>query len=1393
MDGGSSKIAPLNEQNYPTWKTMMKMFLLKEGLFDIVDGSEQEPTGTAAQPAAATEVAKYKARMNRALGSIVMAIEPRLLYILGEPSDPKEVWKTLQDTFQSKSWSNRLRLKKTLYSMKLQPGEEMQRHLKKFVDIFSELAIIGDPLKEEDKVICALSSLPDCYSTLVTALETSPNIPKWTAITEHLLHEEKKISESTRLGSTSAMVHNNFNSASAMVHNRSNGTSAMVHNNFDSASAMVHNRSNGTSAMVYKNKNGQYNRKNKGDYKPKCYECNEFGHLKRNCHQFLNKIKNANTPMGRQSHGSYGNISIANMNRGPHDVNEVILVASGEISLITEQSGNLWVIDSGATQHMCHEFGEFLDYVELDQNIKIQIGDGKYLDAIGKGNINVNFKSNGNRITSCTLKNVLYVPSLRHNLISVSQITAKGNNTLFVDDKCLIVDKNNNVIACATKIGNLYTLDNVKKSESTNISVGSDNTNLWHRRLGHTGDSNLKKVFKSGMVEGKCQTDGIVCEDCENGKSHKLPFPKVNNNHNKYKILELIHSDICGPLNPVSKGQGKYFITFIDECSKYCWVFVLKSKCEAFETFKSWKCLVEAQYERKVKILRSDNGGEYLSNAFSRYLEDENIIHQTSIPRTPEQNGVAERKNRSLVEKMRCMLSDAKLPKMFWGEALSTANHIINRLPTASLNDKTPYELLNKKIPNIKYFKVFGCLAYVHIDKESRGKLDFKAKKCLFLGYSATMKAYRLFDLNENRIINSRNLIFDEFKNYSDLNNKNIQFENQDDLVQSVKYEDFIQPVKYDVKNDDSVQSEKHVDSVQPVKHVNDEITHAGEYEVNIPAEENIVENDQSIATNSCADNSRKSSRVSKAPDRFGEWVNINIDYFEPKSVKEALNSPEHIHWKQAMENEILAMKGNDVWDLCELPQNAKTIDSKWVFRKKVDASGHAKYKARLVAKGFTQEYGIDYFDVSSPVARFESVRTTLAFGAQNGMEFHHMDVTSAFLNGKLTENIYMTQPEGYTSEKGSNLVCHLKKAIYGLKQASKCWNDTFNEHLVRLGFQQSANDPCLYTYMKNGVICFIILYVDDVLIGCQSKSFISKIKSDLSREYLMKDLGRASEFLGINIIQNSKGIFIHQSNFIECVLSKYNFDKCNPVKTPAEVGMKLQVTQDDEQTFDKEVYQSVVGVLLFISTRCRPDIAFAVCNAARYVSNPSILHWNAIKRVLRYLRGTSNFGIFYQNENCAAECVGYSDADWGGSVSDRKSTSGFCFSIGQGLISWRSAKQSCVALSTAEAELVSLSSAAQEAAWIGKILKDLGKIGNEPIKILEDNNSTICLVKSFKTHSKLKHIDIKYNYVKEAVKENKVSVSYCATELNLADIFTKALPSVRFTTLRKLMGVTEL
>ena len=408
----------------------------------------------------------------------------------------------------------------------------------------------------------------------------------------------------------------------------------------------------------------------------------------------------------------------------------------------------------------------------------------------------------------------------------------------------------------------------------------------------------------------------------------------------------------------------------------------------------------------------------------------------------------------------------------------------------------------------------------------------------------------------------------------------------------------------------------------------------------------------------------RRSSRIRNPPEFYGERANICIQPFdEPATVKSAMAGADSLKWKDAMSKEIDSMYKNKVWDLVEKPINRNLISSKWIFKKKIGADGEVStYKARLVAQGYSQKEGVDYDEIFSPVVRFETVRTILALSSKYKFVLHQMDVSSAFLNGDLQEELYMAQPEGFIASGEEHLVCKLKKSIYELKQAPRCWNSCLDIFFKSLDFQKSTTDSCIYTKYQNGSMSIVSVYVDDIIIACESENNLLEIKSSLCSRFEMKDLGLLNYFLGVNIVQNSDFFFIHQSNFIKSLLEKFGFENSKPISTPVDVSISLEKAGDDFAPCDVEKYQSAVGALLYLSMRTRPDITFAVCNVAKFASKPTLSHWLAVKRIFRYLKGTTNFGIMYNRHNGSDDCIGYSDADWAGDNNDRKSTSGYCF-----------------------------------------------------------------------------------------------------------------------------------
>ena len=648
---GSVSITQLNGNNYMTWKVQCQMALMKDALWDIVNGTETRPP-----PDDERKLTLFDRNWNKALATIVLSIDPTLLYLIGDPTSPIEVWRKLADQFQKKTWANKLHLRKKLYSLKLKDGESVQEHIKSMTETFNELSVVGDPITEEDRVVHLLASLPDSYSMLVTALEACPDVPKMETVTERLLHEERKRTDSD-----------------------------------------ISNGSNGDKAMTAKRP---------GSKGPKCYKCHKFGHIKSECRSSeCNKFEPKNKGKYHPSYRAHNIYTRVDRDSSDAEADYVGLSANHILSASNSISNKSWIIDSGASCHMCNDKSQMIDYVSLASSQDVTLGDGHRLAAVGSGTVILTVEVSPDKFKTCKLSDVLHVPNLSYNLLSVAKATENGKRSVFTSTGCKFIDADSKIVASGKKIDRLYYL-NYKTKQTAAVTQDSclPPEKLWHRRYGHLGMQNIKKLVSDEMViglNGAMSHDIGICGPCAEGKMHRTKLPSRSENRSD-TVLGLVHSDVCGKMKNQSLGGGEYFLTFIDDKTRYTWVYILKSKDQVFEKFREWKSLAEMSTGKKVKALRDDNGGEYTSTEFEKYLKQEGIRHELTVPKNPEQNGVAERMNRTIVETARCMLADAKLPRKFWAEAVSTAVFLRNRSPTTAVKGMTPFESLTGEKPHVE-------------------------------------------------------------------------------------------------------------------------------------------------------------------------------------------------------------------------------------------------------------------------------------------------------------------------------------------------------------------------------------------------------------------------------------------------------------------------------------------------------------------------------------------------------------------------------------------------------------------------------------------------------------------------------------------------------------------
>lgn len=490
------------------------------------------------------------------------------------------------------------------------------------------------------------------------------------------------------------------------------------------------------------------------------------------------------------------------------------------------------------------------------------------------------------------------------------------------------------------------------------------------------------------------------------------------------------------------------------------------------------------------------------------------------------------------------------------------------------------------------------------------------------------------------------------------------------------------------------------------------------------------------------------------------------------------------------MDEEIASLKKNKTWTIVKPGVSQNAIDNRWVFKLKRTPDGEIdRFKARLVAKGYSQKAGVDYHETFSPVVKFDSIRIILALAASRRMVLKQFDIKTAFLNGKLNETIFMKQPEGY--ENGTENICKLERSLYGLKQASKCWHERFTNSLKKFNLQPTKSDPCVFTNNQNPSTLILAIYIDDGLVAATDSQDVNALLAELKKEFEVTT-GDLNLFLGFQIERRQDGsIFLHQTGYAKKILERFHATESNPVSIPMDKHQELSVAAHGKQesTGVRAPYREAVGSLMYLAIGTRPDIAYALSTVSQYLESPDKIHWNAVKRILKYLRGTVDFGLTFE-ANPRLKIQAYSDADYAGDVETRKSTSGGVFKLGGSTISWFSQKQRTVALSTTESEFIAAAEAIKELIWLRRLITEITKQEIVKPKLFIDNESAIKLLKNPEFHKRSKHIDVKYHFARDNVKKGLLELEHVPTKEQQADIFTKPLLKEQFCYLRGLLNI---
>ncbi|GJY30578.1 retrovirus-related pol polyprotein from transposon TNT 1-94 [Tanacetum coccineum] len=963
--------------------------------------------------------------------------------------------------------------------------------------------------------------------------------------------------------------------------------------------------------------------------------------------------------------------------------------------------------------------------------------------------------SDGGTISNDSLKidNVEHVDNLGFNLLSIGQICDKKYKVTFPEHDSEIT-RNGKVIGRGIRKKGLYVMKlRNKPKDQICLATIDENSTLWHRRLGHANMHLIQSLASKELVRNlpRIKFDQHFCDACKIRKQAHASH-KAKNLVSTTRCLELLHMDLFGPSAVRSYGGNRYTLVIVDDYSRYTWTRFLKDKTEAFDQFEIFSKKIQNQLGCTIVSIRTDHGREFDNEVqFGEFCDANGITHNFSAPRTPQSNGVVERKNRTLQEMSRTMLNEQSLPQKFWCNAVDTSTYILNRILIRAILGKTPYEILRGRKPTLDYFRVFGSKCFILNTKDYLTKFDPKSYEGVFLGYSQNSKAYIILNKHTRKIEESLNVTFDETP----------------------------PPAKTSPLVDDDLDEEEAIREIEKKNlenNVEDETLEIDEVV-------NIKESRNHPLENVIGNLNQRTLR-SQAQNQSNFYCFIST--IEPKNVNEALGDES---WIVAMQEELNQFIANDVWELVPQPKNMTVIGTKWVFRNKLDENGIvSRNKARLVAQGYNQQEGIDYDETYAPVARLESIRILLAYACALDFKLFQMDVKSAFLNGFINEEVYVAQPPGFIDFEKPNHVYKLKKALYGLKQAPKAWYDRLKAFLIKHEYKMGMVDNTLFTKKKSSNLIIVQIYVDDIIFGSTCQDMCDDFAKIMHDEFEMSMMGELNFFLGLQIKQMEDGIFFNQSKYIKEMLKKFGLEDSKPMKTPMSSDTKL--TKDEEcESVDSTKYRGMIGSLLYL-TASRPDIMFSVCLCARFQEAPKTSHLEAVKRIFRYIKGTTHLGLWYP-KGTGIETVVYADSDHAGDYVDRKSTSGICTFVGCCLTSWFSKKQTALAISTTEAEYVSAGKACQQALWMKQALIDYD-VRLDDVPIMCDNKGAIDLSKNPVQHSRTKHIEIRHHFLRDNVQKGHISIEKVPSVDNIADILTKPLKRESFNYLRLGLGMME-
>ncbi|KAG7560254.1 Ribonuclease H-like superfamily [Arabidopsis thaliana x Arabidopsis arenosa] len=1275
-----------NEHNYDAWRELLTTHCMAFDVSGHLDGT--------LQPANANDEAWHKRDGLVKLWLYGTMTQPLFRSCFQPGGTARDLWLRVENQFRNNKDAKAIQLDNELRTMEI--GDmTVREYCQKMKSTAALLANVGTAVTDRTLVMYIINGLNDKFDNIINVIKHKEPFPSFESAKSMLESEETRLKKPPR--------------ASASHTATSSSSTALT--TTSSQQPQVSNRNRNNIQRGNRRGGGNFNKRGRGNLSYNNWTSNPYWPPPPPpfwMPQFQGWPHAPRPPP----------ISRANLVELP-PVDEAYTSDT-----VADTSGSDWYMDSGASAHLATNPGMVQSNLNHNTGQSVIVGNGSSIPVSSIGSSFLHSKTK-----PLKLNNVLVTPHIVKNLISVRKFTRDNWCSVDFDPFGFTVKdlQSRQVLLRCDSSGELYSLPaSFNKTPAASTALLASTPALWHKRLGHTNNDSLKKIFNSNpslCVKGQFP---VSCEPCFLGKSIKLPFTASNSVVSS--PFHTIHSDLW--TSPVQSISGiRYYVLFLDQFTHYLWVYPLRRKSEVFSKFLHFAAYVENQFQTKIKNFQCDNDGEFNNSEFHNYFASNGINARFSCPHTSQQNGRSERIIRTINNAVRTLLFQARLPQSFWVEALHAAVHILNITPSKSIQNQIPHTLLFQKEPSYEHLRVFGCLCFPNLNHSNLPKLSPRSTPCLFLGYPSQHRGYRCMDLKTNKIIISRHVYFDEEK-----------FPAADPKPQQDPYR-FLE-----VSEEPSPQFQTILQAPFTTSPTQPNISRA---QTRPTRPDPLFRNPYTIQT-------RSKSGISKPKQVLSLLTKTKSPL--PRSHIQALSDP---NWNPAMTDEHGAMLKTKTWNLVPRPPKVNVVRSMWLFKHKYDADGVlSRHKARLVANGKSQEEGIDFNETFSPVVKPATIRTVLNVGVALNWPIHQLDVKNAFLQGDLEETVYMHQPPGFVDSNYPNHVCKLNKAIYGLKQAPRAWNSRFSNFLKLMGFIQSKADSSLFIFRKNRDYAYLLLYVDDILLTASTTDLLQRIINKLKSEFPMTDLGKLRHFLGIKADFNAKGLFLSQTVYAEDIITRAGMADCKPLATPVDLKSKLSI-DDGEEIDNPTYYRKLAGALQYL-TLTRPDISYAVHQVCLYMHNPRQPHLQALKRIIRYIKGTPNYGIQMVRGQIDT-LTAYSDADWAGCPDTRRSTSGYCVFLGPNLISWSAKRQPTPSRSSSEAEYKGVANTVAELTWIRNLMMELHRPIKSASVVYCDNIGSVYLSTNPVKHQRTKHVELDIHFVRD---KDSVSLVWIAPDL---------------------------